>query len=494
MTPDLLALVLAPDGQWTTAAATHFTRDREPVWDLACWYVFSDRQAELHPGLAALLHGYAEQRPDVDIVHGDEVIAAAPGQPLQHLCKPAFDATQLVAQDYIGVPIAVRGRVMAALGGLDASAGSAQVYDLVLRATAAGFAVGRIEQVLAVNPAGITRATTPDRLAVLRRGLARSHPDHEVGPGLAACTVELRRRFDDPPPVSLVILPRRGAARLAPGLLDSLARTDWPMDRLHVVIGEDATAGPEPSRPFGMRRVATQGLSEAASVNRLWRASEAEHLVFLDAGLLVSEPGWLRALMTFAADPGIGGVGARLLSPDGAVRHAGMACGTPGSPGFAGLPKAAAPDQNWAVVQREGSVVSGEAFATRRSLLHYVNGLDERFGFACGQADLCLRLRLLGFRMVYTPHAELTQRRGASDGDPGPEPDETALFLQRWQGFLADDPAHHPRLSRNASVVAPTPSDQDWWRQRPNRRLNSPLPDADEAGGGAGGGAGVQPE
>ena len=196
--------------------------------------------------------------------------------------------------------------------------------------------------------------------------------------------------------------------------------------------------------------------------------------MFLDEGLLVRGPGWLRALMTFAADPGIGGVG-----------------GTPGSCGFAGLLEAPPSDQNWAVVQREGSVVSGEAFATRRSLLQHVNGLDERFGFACGQADLCLRLRLLGFRIVYTPHAELTQRRGASDGDPGPEPDETALFLQRWQGFVADDPAHHPRLSRNASVVAPTPSDQDWWRRRPNSRLSSPLRDG---GGAAGGGAGVQPE
>ncbi len=488
MTPDLLVLVLAPDGRRTKAAATHLTRDTQPVWDAACWYVFTDRLAELHPCLAALLHGYGEDRPDVDIVYGDEVIAAAPGQPLQHLCKPAFDATQLVAQDYIGLPVAVRGRAMAALGGLDASAGSAQVYDLVLRATAAGFAVGRIKQALAVNQAGVARATTPDRLAVLRRGLARSYPDHEVGPGLAASTVELRRRFDDPPPVALVILPRRRAAPMAPGLLDSLAQTDWPMDRLHVVVEQDGAAGPEQPWPFNVRRVATHGLNEAANVNRLWQASEAEHLVFLDEGLLVREPGWLRALMTFAADPGIGGVGARLLSPEGIIRHAGTPCGTPGRCGFAGLPGGDPTYQNWAVVQREWSVVSGEAFATRRSLLEYVNGLDERFGFACGQADLCLRLRLLGFRIVYTPHAELTQRGRASDGDPGPEPDETALFLQKWQSFVADDPAYHPRLTRNAPVIAPTPSDQDWWRQRLNSRLNSPF------GGDGGAAGGFHPE
>ena len=477
----LAASVLAPDGTWSTAA------DR-PAWDGACWYVFADPQAELNPRLADLLRQHGAERPDVDIVYGDEVIAGAPGRLRQHLCKPAFDETQLIAQDYIGLPVAVQGRAMTVLGGLDASAGSAQVYEMLLRAVAAGLKIGRITQVLAINRPDAVRATAADRLAVLRR-TGHSRAGCDAAPGLTASSVELRRRFDDPPPVTILVLPGRPApdrAVLGSGLLRSLCQTDWPMDRLQVMVASDKVAGMEPW-PFGVRHLALAG--RAAGANQLWQTSGAEHLVFLDAGLSVRHPGWLRALMTFAVDEDVGGVGARLLQPDGAIRHAGMPCGAPGPYAFAGLPADAPSYQDWACVQREWSLVSGEAFATRRSLLEQVNGLDERFGYGIGQADLCLRMRLLGLRIVYTPHAELMQRDGASYDSGNSEPDETALFLEKWQHFAAADPAYHPRLTRNAAAITPVPSDDDWWRQRPSSRRSKPF-DA-EGGGGPGG---VQPE
>ncbi len=479
----LVASILAPDGTWSTAAD-------QPAWDEACWYVFADPQAELNPQLAGLLHRHGAERPDVDIVYGDEVVAAAPGRLRQHLCKPAFDETQLIAQDYIGLPVAVRGRAMAVLGGLDASAGSAQAYEMLLRATAAGLKIGRITQVLAINSPDAVRATAADRLAVLRRSLARSRAECDAVPGLTASSVELRRRFDDPPHVTILVLPGRpapdGAAADA-GLLRSLCQTDWPMDRLQVMVASDEAADVEPW-PFGVHRLALAG--RAAGANQLWQASGAEHLVFLDAGVSVRHPGWLRALMTFAADEGVGGVGARLLHPDGSIRHAGMPCGAPGPYAFAGLPADAPSYQDWACVQREWSLVSGEAFATRRSLLEQVNGLDEHFGYGIGQADLCLRLRLLGLRIVYTPHAELVQRDGASYDSANSEPDETALFLEKWRHFAAADPAYHPRLSRGTPAIAPVPSGDDWWRQRPSSRRSRLFGD----GGGAGDLGGIQPE
>ena len=117
--------------------------------------------------------------------------------------------------------------------------------------------------------------------------------------------------------------------------------------------------------------------------------------------------------------------------------------------------------QNWAMIHRECSVVSGEVFATRRSLLQQVNGLDHRFGFDVGQADLCLRLRQLGYRIVYTPHAEFTRCHPAA-GDPGP--DETARFLEKWQQFVLHDPAYHPQLNRIACPINPEPSEAEWWQ------------------------------
>ncbi len=445
----ILTLILAPDGTWRTQADAPPAQEGQPAWDEACWHVFADAQARLHPQLAALLHRHGQERPGMDIVYGDEVIAASPGCPPRHFRKPDFDETQLIARDYIGLPIAIRGQAMAVLGGLHASAASAQTYDMLLRAMLAGLGIGRIAQVLAVNRPDAVRATATDQLAALRRFLSHGRADCDVAPGLMPSTLELRRRFDDPPHVTFLILasgqPTPARSEMAAGLLNSLCRTDWPMDRLHVVMSDNALAGLQGSWPFDVRHLATAG--RAAGANLFWQASDTEQLVFLDDALLVRSPSWLRALMTFAVDDGIGGVGARLLHPDGSIRHAVSLA-------------ADAACQDSALAQRECPLVPGEAFATRRSLLEQANGFDERFSYGNGQADFCLRLRMLGFRIVHTPHAELTQLDAVSYDNANSEPDETALLLEKWQGVMADD----SQPSRDAPATLPVPSDKDWWR------------------------------
>src|SRR6516165_8122930 len=92
-----------------------------PPEDEATWYVFADSHAVLSPQLAGLLRIHGAERPEVDIFYGDEVITGPPGESSQYLCKPGFDQTQLLAQDYIGLPLAVRHRAMVELGDLDVS-------------------------------------------------------------------------------------------------------------------------------------------------------------------------------------------------------------------------------------------------------------------------------------------------------------------------------------------------------------------------------------
>ena len=89
------------------------------------------------------------------------------------------------------------------------------------------------------------------------------------------------------------------------------------MDRLHVLIGDDVAedaAYRNRSWPFTWRRLPTprppdEPFNYAAKMNRLWRAAETEHVVLMNDDLLVRTPDWLEALMTFAADEDVGGVG-----------------------------------------------------------------------------------------------------------------------------------------------------------------------------------------
>ena len=474
----ILVITLTDDGRRQEIAAVDPVRQGD-----VAWYVFAYRGAMLHPDLVQLLQMHGNSRPDVDIFYGDEVVLGEAGKEMQYLCKPSFDRTYLLAQDYIGLPLAIRRRAMLVLEGPEASTGSAQLYDLLLRAVTLSIGVERITEVLAINPAQAPRASAADRLIALRRHMAQSQAECDILPGIWEGTFQLRRPFQEFPDVTLVIptcqtlcpvgTAEQRARPMILNLLKGLSETGWPMEQMRVLVGddiEDDTIYRSQDWPFQLERVVTARATDepfnyARKVNRLWRAARTEYLIILNDDLVVREPAWMSALMTFAVDEGVGGVGARLLFPDGTIQHVGMPAGVLGPcvQAFFGVPGTRPTYQNWAAVHREWSIVTGAVFATRRSVLQQVNGFDERFTLNYNDVDLCLRLRQLGYRIVYTPHAELTHFESASRGRQSSPAEHTALFMEKWQSFLKDDPCYHPRLTRSTPDIRPVLDGDEWW-------------------------------
>jgi GT2 family glycosyltransferase len=456
------AVALLRPGGWILA---------DPAPTNAEWVVFVQADARAAPGFARLLQAAIHARPDVDLFYGDDAdLGAPPGSRLR--LKPEFNLPLLLANDYVGAPVVVRASALARLGGIDPAMGEAGLYDLVLRVHGAGLGVARVPQVLAAYPQRPSGVPPADRRRAVEAWIG-SRP-FEVAPGLTPESLQLRRRFDTFPAVTLVVPTRQSGPAGAPyvsQLLDGLAATDWPMERLQVLVGDDSDAAAvfAPARwPFAVRRVATprpagEPFNYAAKMNRLWRASETEHLVLMNDDVAVCGPGWLKALMTFAMDLDVGGVGARLVFPDGRLQHAGVA---PVLSAPAHLWHAQSADrptyQDWALLHRDWSMVTGAVFATRRSALEAANGFDERFSLEFNDIDLCLRLRLMGLRIVCTPFAELAHRERASRGETEVAGDQIALFFNRWREYLADDPAWHPGLSRDRLDPAPVEA-PDWY-------------------------------
>ena len=54
-----------------------------------------------------------------------------------------------------------------------------------------------------------------------------------------------------------------------------------------------------------------------------------------------------------------------------------------------------------------------------------------------------------GYRVVYTPFAELIHFEGASLSRTAQDPAEVALFRERWPDFVSDDPYYNPNLPRD---------------------------------------------
>lgn len=468
--PALHIVALAPDGALDVPLPDDLPTDRDQ------WVVLAPRGAILAPMLERDWREAADARPDVGIFYGDD-FAAGEARGLDQLrLKPAFDLTLLAAQDYIGAPLIVRASVLAELG-LRAQMGTALLDDLLLRAHHAGVSIARIAKLLLVHPGPRPQADPVVRQAMLAAQPRFAH--HRFRPGRAPGTLAQERLFGrDHPPVSLLIPTRRsklpgGRTAYVERLLKALADTDWPMDRLTVIVGDDIAGEPAWAKrtwPFTLRRIETlrgedEPFNYAAKMNRLWRAAETDQIVMMNDDLLPAESGWLKALMTFTMDEGVGGVGGRLLYEDGRLQHAGI------GPLFGAIAhvwacreKSGGSYQDWALVQREWSAVTGALFATRRSLMEEVDGFDERFTLEYNDIDLCLRLRALGYRIVCTPEAEMVHAERASRGDMPAGGDQYALFHQRWAGWLHDDPSWHPGLNRHNFEMMPIDDPAAWYR------------------------------
>ncbi|WP_294389647.1 rhamnan synthesis F family protein [uncultured Sphingomonas sp.] len=441
------------------------------------WVAFAPAGSLRAPHFAQAVLSHARERRDVAIFYADDVAGEVDEAVDALRLKPDFDLTLLAAQDYVGAPVIVRASALASLGGLRPEMGSAAVADLLFRAHAAGLSVARLPDVLIGHVGKRVRATLADYRAMLK--LQPQLVGWQAEPGRTATSLMLGRRFDDgAPPLTIAVPTRRsmlpdGSRTYLERLLDGIAAADWPMEQVTVLVGDDVPGEPDWAKrpyPFTLRRRETlRGQGEpfnyAAKMNQLWRAAETEQLLFINDDVQPTDAGWLKALMSFAVDRTVGGVGARLLFEDGTLQHAGFG---PHNECAAHVwvyrRRAAGTYQGWALTQREWSMVTGAVFATRRSLMEEVGGFDEAFTLEYNDTDLCLRLRLLGYRIVYNPAAELIHTEKASRGERLPPGDTTARFLARWKPWIDNDPSWHPGLRRDRIDVQPRIEGEAWYR------------------------------
>jgi glycosyltransferase involved in cell wall biosynthesis len=192
-----------------------------------------------------------------------------------------------------------------------------------------------------------------------------------------------------------------------------------------------------------------EGLSKAAGAKFLdagtnppsaWRnlaAREAKgaYLVFLDDGVVVL-PGWLEVLLeTFDRFPDAGAVGAYRLRGDGL---GGMAGGAVHSDGGLGAREETAPVGHHDFASaREVDFCPLSALAVPTETWDLLGGIDEHFDTAIYQAaDLAMRLRAAGHRVLCQPFSRVAAVAERQDGDMARSSDDRARFLVRWHGAL----------------------------------------------------------
>ena len=320
----------------------------------------------------------------------------------------------------------------------------------------------------------------------------QEHLDRRAVRGkVAAHYANYQRVIYDPPrdlPLVSIIIPTRDRLSLLRQCIDSIvAKTDYRNFEIIIVDNESREAETldylrslaESGRASVLR---VEGEFNFSKLNNLGVAhARGEFVALLNNDLEVMNADWLTEMVSRAAHPEIGAVGARLWYPDGTMQHGGVILGVGGVATHAhhgvrnehGYFARAHLAQNF-------SAVTGACLVTRKKIYERLGGLDEiNLAVAFNDVDFCLRLAEAGLRVVWTPHAELVHHESASRGleDTGTKQRrflaEVAFMQKKWGHILESDPFYNANLSVESQKqfkLAWPPRVPKPWRLNPAGR------------------------
>lgn len=186
--------------------------------------------------------------------------------------------------------------------------------------------------------------------------------------------------------------------------------------------------------------------------------ANGEYVGLVNNDIEVISPDWLAEMMSYAIQPGVGAVGARLLYPDRTVQHAGVILGLGGVAGHSHKHFPADHPGYFfrAILTQELSAVTAACLVVRKETYRAVGGLEERaLTVAFNDIDFCIRLKQAGYRNIYASYAELYHHESVTRGAEN-TPDKRARFQaecdymkSRWADLLGADPAYSPNLTQD---------------------------------------------
>ena len=231
--------------------------------------------------------------------------------------------------------------------------------------------------------------------------------------------------MSDAPRLSVVVVSFEARETLLAGL-DAL-RTHGSLPLELVVVDNASTDGSADAvrarHPEALLVANAENAGFSRACNQGWHATRAPHVLFLNPDTEVTSGAVETLVGLLEARPAIGAVGPRTRGSDGSIQ---VSTGPDLTPlaelrqrrlvrGVARREaRALAEAEALHAREREPAWLSGSCLAVRRTALEAVGGFDERFFLYEEDADLCRRLREAGWRVVFTPAAEVVHHLGRS--------------------------------------------------------------------------------
>ncbi len=414
-----------------------------------------------------------ERNPALQLIYTDEDKIDEHEQRHSPYFKPEWNPDLFLAQNYVSHLTFLRTDLVRKVAGFRSEFDGSQDYDLFLRCTAEiePNTIVRIPRVLyhwrtlpqstAANTSAKNYAHTAAVRAV-QEYLDTRRIKAKVEPREFEIYQRVRYPLPETHPLISIIIPSRDQSALLEKCVDSIChKSDY--ENFEIIILENNSVEEQTHDLYRRLRnnrriqiVESPGEFNFSHLINLG-ASRARGSIFLllNNDVEMMNVDCLSELVAQVSRPDVGIVGARLWYPNGTLQHGGVILGVGGvashidgirrhEPGYFARQHLA----------QDFCAVTAACLMVRREVFEKLGGFDEaHLPVTFNDVDFCLRARELGWRIIYTPYAELIHHESISRGIENTTEKQRRFFkeseflLSRWGALIRNDPAYNPNLS-----------------------------------------------
>ncbi len=422
------------------------------------WVGFLDHDDRLTPN--ALDEMAQAFQLGADAVYSDSCKIDESGSPYEPFHKPDWSPEYFRGVMYIGHFLCVRRDIALDIGGFRKEFDGVQDFDFMLRFSERTQRIAHVPQILyhwrAVSGSVAADPAAKSNIGPLQCAAVQQHLDRLGLPADALIGQHSHRVRIQPRPVAhypkvTIIIPTKDAPDHLERCLNSIfVKTTYR--NFEVVCVDNNTSDQLALRimeAYPVTRLLWPGRFNFSGVNNLAVSqTQSDFIVLMNNDVEVRTPDWLENMVYYARQPDVGAVGALLLYPNLSVQHAGVVLGCRGTADHVlrGVPHDCDGYAGSVSCAREVSAVTAACMLLPRSTFLSVGGFNEHFFTAYQDVDLCLKIRALPKRIIYTPRSILIHHESATRGAYYDLVDRN-LLLDLWEPDIErGDPYYNPHF------------------------------------------------
>ena len=392
-----------------------------------------------------------------DIFYFDEDYMDKTSERSNPFFKPDWSPYLLRSMNYLGEFFLVRNSIFQQINDVELK-NINFFYDLILRCSEITQKFSHISKPLFSNKKNTQYHES--HITALSNHIKRIGLDATVENGISSNTFRVHYNLDSEPKISILI-PTKDNDVLLKRCIDSIKNNTNYKNWEIIIIDNNSVTDKSikylKSLPYKIIRY-EESFNYAKMNNLAAAKANGDYLLFLNDDTKALEPDWLAEMVSICKQDNVGAVGSKLIHNNGTIQSAGTAFLKTGAGFhvFENLPDSEFGYFNLHNVIRDVYTNTSACLLTKKVIFTEVGGFDTKFDLFYGDGDLCVKIRNLGYDIVYTPHAKLLHDGSFTirkEADIFFSVENHQYFCRKWPHIKNGDPFYNNNLDWNYSIA-----------------------------------------